>query len=157
RLVRNPPALHARIEALSKELGVEVFPVNSSYSDDASVGLGSFEIRSLSTPQIAVIADDMVFHTSFGAIWHLLEQQAGLRFTPIRVGSIRAQNLEQFNVVIFPEGFGYAGALGKPGIDALKEWIARGGVVIGVGSGGNWFYSKEAAITSASPVGAEPE
>ncbi len=155
RVVRNPETLHARLAQLAGETGVSVTAINSGYSDESPVGLGSENVVSLRKPGVAVIADDSVSQTGFGAIWHLFEREVGLKFTPLRLASLRANTLARFNVIVLPEGYGYAGALGKTGLDALKQWIGAGGVLIGLGSGGQWFTDKDAALTSAIPVGSD--
>lgn len=155
RVVRNPESLHKRIESLAGELGVEVFAINSGYGDDSPVGLGSDYVNSLKRPSIVVIEDDFVDHASFGSVWHLLERQAGVTFTPMRIRRLLNADLSRFNVIVFPDGGGYAGALGKTGLESLKAWAAKGGVLIGLGGGGLWFTEKEVGITTASRVGAE--
>ncbi len=157
RSERNPESLHKTLRQLATELGVPLIPLSSAYTDDASVGLGSEFLKSLKRPRIAVVADDMVSLTGYGSVWHFLERELGVTFTPIRLRSLRGEALSKFNVVIFPEGFGYSGALGKPGIDALREWVAGGGALIGLASGGTWFTEKDANLTAATVVGADKE
>jgi hypothetical protein len=155
RTSRNPETLHARIAALAKECGVQVTALASAYGDDSPYGLGSDAVVNLKKTAVAVVTDDMVSHTSFGALWHLLEKKAGLPFTSIRLSRLRSSELSRFNVVILPEGYGYAGSLGKAGMDNLKDWIRDGGVLIGIGSGGHWFTNKDADMTTAAVVGSD--
>jgi hypothetical protein len=159
RVARNPETLHGRLDALARALGVAVTPVATGYSDTSPVGIGSGWVVNLRRPRIAVVADDGVSSTSFGAVWHLLERQAGgLDFTSLRLRHLRSPaTLARFNVVILPEGGGYTAALGKPGIDALKEWMRRGNVLIGLGSGGTWFADKDAGISSVVAVGSDAD
>jgi hypothetical protein len=74
----------------------------------------------------------------------------------MRFSTLKNIDLSRYNVIILPEGYGYQGVLGKAGVDSLREWISRGGTLIGLGPGGQWFMDKEAALTSAAPVGGEP-
>jgi hypothetical protein len=149
---RNPASLHARIAQLAQELGVEVTAINSAYGDTSNVTLGSDSVVNVKRPRVAVIADDNVDHTSYGALWFLLSRQAGLAFTPVPLNALQPETLSQFNVVILPEGYGYSGKLGKSGIANLKEWIGRGNVLIAMGAG-DWFTDKEQGFSTAVPVG----
>jgi hypothetical protein len=151
---RNPASLHARIVQLAQELGVDVTTLNSAYGDASPVSLGSESVVSVKRPRIAVIADDNVDQTSYGALWYLLSRQVGLNFTPVPLNALQSETLSQFNVVIVPDGSGYGGALGKSGMAALKEWIGRGNVLIALG-GGDWFTDKEQGLSTAVPVGEE--
>jgi hypothetical protein len=154
RISRNPDSLHARIEALAKELGVNVYAASTGFGDQNSGGLGSEYIVNVKKPSIAVAGGEGVSQTSFGAVWHLLEKQAKVKFTSLSLRAIRSADLSRFNVIILPSGFGYS-TLGKSGADLLKEWVSKGGALIGLGGGGVWFADQEAALTSAVKVGAE--
>ena len=42
--------------------------------------------------------------------------------------------LDQFDVILLPGGGDYAGVLGKSGVERLKAWVERGGVLIATGA-----------------------
>ena len=155
RVSRNPESLPARLETLARELGVEVYAIKSNYSDTSPFGINTSAVVSLKKPNIAVIADDNVFQTSFGAVWYLFERQAGLRFTPVRLNRLNADTLARFNVIVMPDGYNYAGTLGKGRIDSLKEWISQGGTLVGLSGGGLWFTDKEVGLSTATAVGSD--
>ena len=155
RVARNPERLAARLDTLAKALGVVVTPVNSAYSDNSPTGLGASSIITLHKPSIAVIADDNVQQSSYGAVWHLLERVGGLQFTALRVKTLRNVDMSRFNVLIFPDGGDYMNAVTKAGAASLRIWLERGNVVIGLGGGGLWFTEKDAEFTTATVVGAD--
>src|SRR5262249_40199063 len=157
RVNRNPDNIHERIAALAKELGVEVAALSSGYSDESNFGINSEVVVGLRRPSIAVVADDMVDTSAYGAVWYALERQFGLDFTPVRIRTLLGTDLSRFNVIIFPDGGGYAGALGKNGMEALKAWAQRGNALIGIGQGGLWFNDKDCGLTTALVVGSEPK
>lgn len=154
---RNDDTLHARLERLAATLSVNITAINSGYGDNDTPGLGSASLVSLWRPRVALVSDDNVSITSYGAIWHLFATQAGLAFTPVRLRALQSENLSRFNVIVMPDGFNYAGLLGKGGMDSLREWAGRGNTLIGVGGGGLWFTDKDARFSSAVPVGQEEE
>ena len=155
RVSRNPASLHARIEALARELGVEVVAADTGFGDAGSGGLGSAYIEDLKQPSIAVVGGDGIDQTGFGAVWYLLEKQVGLKFTSISLRALPNADLSRFNVILLPDG--RYGSLGKRGTDVLKEWASRGGALIGLGSGGIWFADKEVGLTTASRVEGDPK
>jgi hypothetical protein len=157
RADRNPATVHARIAALAKTLNVNVTAISDSYAPaDGAVGIGSDYVIALKKPRIAVVADDNVSQTGFGSVWHLLDT-LDLPFTSVRLRSLNPDTLAKFNVLILPDGGGYAGALGKDGIANLKAWVGKGNVVVGLAGGGTWFADKDADLTSARPVGESEE
>lgn len=155
RVSRNPASLRGRIETLAHQLGVQVTAVNTGFGDPGSGGLGSAYIEDIKQPGIAVAGGDGVDQTAFGAVWHLLEKQAGLKFTSISLRALPNADLSRFNVILLPDG--HYSALGKQGAEVLKEWASRGGALIGLGSAGVWFTEKEVGLSTASRVQGDPK
>jgi hypothetical protein len=159
RTHRNPETLHERIAKLSVETGARVFAVNSAYSEEGDTGLGSESIESLKAPKVAVVWDEGTSPTSYGALWYTFERGYGLKFTPVSINAIKFIDLSQFNVIIFPDGSGgaYQSALGKGGIDKLKDWVNGGGVLVGLSGGAAMFTNKDVALSSATIVGSDSD
>jgi hypothetical protein len=153
RVNRNPAELHERLDELAKQNSVAVTPLHTAYNENSAVSLGSDSVQVIREPRIAVVAGEQVSQTSCGAIWYLLEQVAGLKFSMLTLKNLSRVELNRFNVILLPDGYGYASTLGKAGIDRLKEWVRRGGALIGFEGGGVWFTDKESGISSATVVG----
>lgn len=156
RVHRNPESIHARIASLATETGARVWAVNSAFSEEGDTGIGSESVVSLRKPAVAVIWDESTSPTSYGAMWYTFEREYGLKFTPVSINAIKSADLSKFTCIILPDGSagGYASALGKAGVDRLKEWAQRGGVLVGVGGGAVMFTRKDAEMTSSRLVGA---
>lgn len=157
RTQRNPETLHERIARLAVETGARVYAVNSAYSEEGDTGIGSENIESLKAPKVAVVWDEGTSPTSYGALWYTFERGYGMKFTPVTINTLKSINLTQFHVIIFPDGSGgaYQAALGKPGIDKLKEWVGGGGVLIGLSGGAAMFTNKDVALTTSTLIGSE--
>ncbi len=153
RVNRNASNLHERLDTLGRSLGVPVFAVLSSYAEE--VGIGSQSVSVVNPPSIGVVVGDNVAQTSYGAVWYLLEKKAGVKFTPIRLDRLAGTELSRFNVLIFPDGDGYSGVLGKGGIDKVKEWVQKGGALVGLEGGAQWLTEKEVGISEVKGVGEE--
>jgi hypothetical protein len=130
RVERNPASLHARVAQLARTSGVQVVAVQSAFADRGDTGVGSEAIVSLRKPEIAVVVDGPVSPEAYGWMWHLLERRLGVRFTAVRADRIGDIDLGQYNHVVLPDGGpALQGALGG-GLDALKDWVSRGGTLV---------------------------
>src|SRR5258705_13533174 len=122
RVGRNPDSLHARIDALAKELGVTVTGAQSGFPESGQTGVGSEAVFPLHTPKILVAAGEGIGQTNFGDAWFYLERELGLAVTPVDLASIGRVELSDYNILIIPDGS--AGTmwrqLGEGGADELK-------------------------------------
>ena len=147
RVSRNDGTLADRVHALAEAAGVEVRGVNSAFPDAAQYGTGSAEVVSLEAPRIAVVANEGISQTSYGAIWWSLEQRYGIRFTPIAADALNG-DLAGFNVILVPSGG--LGRLGKG--ENLKRWVQNGGALITFGGATRWAMGKDVDLTSARRI-----
>ena len=158
RLSRNPDEIHEAVTRLSRELGVDVFAVNSGYTDEGDTNVGSENVVSLQPPRIAMVADEVVDQTSFGSIWWTLNRY-GIDFTPISTGAIKGGALKNYNILIMPNGSAgrYFGDLGAGGVSNLKSWVAGGGTLITVRGASVFTTLKDVALSSSKMVGSEDD
>ncbi|HJR63722.1 MAG TPA: M14 family zinc carboxypeptidase [Gemmatimonadaceae bacterium] len=157
RVTRNDSTVHDRIDALSRESGVEVMPVNTAYTDSAQYGIGSEPTVGLQEPDIAIVSDEGISQTGYGAIWWAFERRYGIRFTPVSLSYITDGDIAKFNVIILPPASpGALGErLGKEGADRLREWARAGGTLITMAGSSAWAASESANLTSARRVGSD--
>jgi hypothetical protein len=74
---------------------------------------------------------------SAGNTRFIIERQFDFPVTAIRMNQLKSADLSQYQVLILPEsgyGPGYAESLGEDGTANLKDWVAKGGVLIGIGN-----------------------
>ena len=156
RVARNDSTLHARIDVIARKSGVEVVGVNSAATEARQFGVGSENLVALTTPKIALVGDDGIGQTAYGAIWWTLEHRYDIPFTPVSLGVISGGDLSAYNVIIIPSAS--AGALntrlGKPGADRLREWVRAGGTLITMGGATGWAAREDVNLTSARAVAA---
>ncbi|MCA1630937.1 MAG: hypothetical protein LC774_11480, partial [Acidobacteria bacterium] len=103
RVSRNPETLHDRVAKLAQETGVEVFAVNSGFAETGDTVVGSESVVSLRRPRVIVVADDPVSQTSYGWMWWTFERY-GVDFTPMTISNLKRANLDEYNVIIMPDG-----------------------------------------------------
>ncbi|MHB0947865.1 MAG: M14 family zinc carboxypeptidase [Gemmatimonadaceae bacterium] len=152
RAARNEPALHARLDQLARESAVDVVGINTAFNDEGQYGIGA-GTTALRKPELAVVADEGVGQTSYGAIWWSLERRYGIRFTPIGYSYLNGGDLSKFTSIIIPPAFGLNSRISKGGVDHLKGWVRGGGTLITMGDATAWAAGEEVALTSARRVG----
>lgn len=154
RVARNSDSLHARVDAIAKELGVPVVGAQSGFPESGQTGVGSEAVFPLHAPRILLAAGDGVSQPGFGGAWFYLEQELGLRVTPVELVAIGRIDLTDYNVLIIPDGS--AGTmwrqLGEGGAGKLKAWVQEGGLVIAWGSAVQLLARKELELTTVATV-----
>ena len=154
RVSRNPETLHDAMARLARETGVDVTAVNSGFSEAGDTVIGSENVISLKRPRIIVVADEAVSQTSYGAMWWTFDRY-GVDFTPMTIANLKRANLDEYNVIIMPDGStgGYFSALGKSGVDALRAWVERGGTLVCIKGAAVFAALKDVNFTSSRLVG----
>lgn len=125
-----------------RESGARAVAVNDSWVENGP-GLGSPNMLHMPLPRIALAWDEPTERYSAGHTRFVLERQFGYPVTLVRTRRLANANLDGFDVIVLPaEGGSYAAALGKSGADNLRNWVQRGGVLIGLGTGTRYLAEK---------------
>lgn len=158
RVGRNPESLHARIDRLAGDAGVDVYPAASAFPARGAVGTGSETTRSLAPPDIAVVTGEGVSVTSYGALWFNLERRVYYPFTALRGETLADLALDRFEVIVLPSG-SYGNVLGDAGAAALKAWVERGGTLVAYAGGARWIqrgeFGVDWVVRDTTPIGAD--
>ncbi len=158
RVSRNPTTIHDAMARLVKETNVEVFAINSGFTETGETNIGSENVVSLKRPRIIVVADDPIEQTSYGAMWHLFDK-SGVDFTAMTIASLKSAELDRYNVIIIPDGSPgrLFSAFGKSGVDALRGWCERGGTLMLIKGAAVFGALKDVNLTSARLVGSDDD
>ena len=158
RVSRNPESLHERVARIAGETGVTVAAVNTGFTESGDVAVGSETVVSLRKPKIIVAADEPVSTTGYGALWWTFDRM-GVDFTPMTIQAIRSTRLDDYNVIILPDGSPgqYFARFGKPGADALRGWVERGGTLVLIKGAAVFGALKDVNLTSARLVGSDDD
>ncbi|MDQ3698140.1 MAG: hypothetical protein M3373_08970 [Gemmatimonadota bacterium] len=157
RVARNDSSIHGELDRLARESGVEVTGVNSAFTDASQYGIGSEAVAELRLPRIALVGEEGVSQTAYGATWWTLEHRYGISFTPVSLRWLGFGDLSHFNVIIVPDASSGTmnRVLGKEGADRIRAWTRAGGTLITMGGASAWAARDEVNLTSARPVGEE--
>lgn len=105
--------------------------------------LGSARIVSVVRPRIALAAGPGTDSSSFGAVRWLFEQVAGVDHVPALLGEDLDRVLEESDVLVLPDGGGYAGKLAK---EQLAGFLGRGGCVVALRGAVEFLASEPIAL-----------
>jgi len=131
----NPSSLRSTMADLARETGADIVAFDDSWVTDGP-SFGSRNVVRFNTPKVAMAWDEPTRAYVAGNTRFVIERQFNYPVTPIRTSRIARSDLSRYQVLILPEtsGVGYADTLGEGGIENLKDWVAKGGVLIGVGN-----------------------
>jgi hypothetical protein len=156
RTSRNDASLAASVDRLARESGVVVTPVASAFTERAQFGIGSSAVVPLRRPRVAVVGDEGVSQTGFGALWWSLDRRYGIDFTHLNWNAL-PNALARYDVVVIPDASpGAVGrAVGRDALDRLKQWVRGGGTLVTMGGATTWAAREDVGLTSARVVGGD--
>jgi len=132
----NPDNLPDIIADLAAATGANVIAVDDSWVTDGP-NFGSANVVRFNRPNVAMAWDRPTSSLVAGNTRFVIERQFDYPVTPIRTTRIASSDLSLYQVLILPatgRGADYAAVLGERGIANLKDWVAKGGVLIGIGN-----------------------
>ena len=144
----NSQDLHRRMEEAARSFGLDIHAADSSWVKDG-VNFESNNVDFVKKPRVALAYDRPASATSAGATRYLIEQEYGYPVTALRTGRIRSADLSEYDVLILPQSFGYAGELGESGADRIRDWIRQGGTLVAFGSALSWLTQEKVELLEA--------
>ncbi|HEY0776983.1 MAG TPA: hypothetical protein VGD56_03360, partial [Gemmatirosa sp.] len=154
---RNAASLGTTLDRLARERGVPVTPVASAYTERGQFGIGSSAVTALKRPRVAVVGDEGLSQTAFGALWWTMDRRWGVDFVHLNWAALGSGDLGRFDVVVIPDGS--PGAIGRSvggeGLGRLKAWARTGGTLVTMGGATDWAARPDVDLTSARRVGGD--
>jgi len=147
----------AEFTELAAEIGAHTVALESSWVDDGP-NFGSDAFVMLAQPRVAMAWDDGILQTSAGAIRYVLERRLGVPVTPLRTARFGRLDLSEYDILVLPEG-SPADAIGDSGLDTIREFVSKGGVVIAIGGSLDMLASGDEPLLSVrreAALGREP-
>lgn len=128
-----PAMLLAEVRSLAAASGATVVATSTGFTREGP-SFGSRSMRTLRAPRIALAWDEPTRSYAAGNTRFVLERQFGYPVVPVRTPDLARPEMARFDVLILPDGRDYAGVLGKRGVEALQQWVRRGGVLVATGA-----------------------
>ena len=146
----NANTLSDTIAELAATTGADVVSVDSSWVTDGP-NFGSENVVRFNQPRVAIAWDQPTSSYSAGNTRFVIERQFDFPVTAIRVSQLKKADLSRYQVLILP-AIGWSGnyeqALGEKGTANLKDWVAKGGVLIGLGNANRYLANPEIDLLS---------
>ncbi len=143
----NRRDLKVVLARFAKETGAEVVGIDDSWVSDGP-NFGSENVVPMRAPKIAIAWDEPSSPTAAGATRYVIERQFGFPATAVRVEDMNNRALDQFDVIVLPGGGDYAAVLGKAGVERIKAWVERGGVLVVLGAATRFAATPETGLLS---------
>ncbi len=118
--------LETLVQQLATEKGETLSKITSGFVDKGA-DFGSYKVRYINKPTVAVLAGDGVSATAFGEVWQFFEQQIDYPITVIRTDDISRVNWDDIQVLIAPSGY-YQNLADEK----ILNWIKAGGKLIAI-------------------------
>lgn len=145
----NPSDLAVAVARLAASSGADVFGTDSGWVEEG-VNFGSRYVVAMRKPAIGLAWDRPTASGSAGWTRFVLERQFGYPVTVVRTNQLATADLSRFHVVILPDGGGYADAFGARGAQRLKDWVAAGGTLIGIGGAVSFLADPKVALLAVA-------
>jgi len=139
----NPSDTERRLAELALSAGVDVRRVGGGFAERGA-SLGSTSAVLLRPGRIALVRGSGVDATSFGALWFLFDRELALPHVVLELDSLARLDLGRFDVLVLPDGSGYAKALGDEGKARIDRWVRDGGQLVAIGGAMSW--AKQAGL-----------
>ncbi|MCZ8354131.1 MAG: M14 family zinc carboxypeptidase [Cyclobacteriaceae bacterium] len=130
----------ATIKTLADNYNRSIFSTPTGLVDTGK-DFGSYDVVYLPAPKVAMLIGDDVESLNAGEVWHFFEQQIDYPITQIRTTYFKRINLNQYTVLIVPEG--YYSLFDEAQLDRLSQWVQTGGKLIVIGDALNSFMDKK--------------
>ena len=147
----NSADLAERLGRLAAATGARVIGVDTSWVTEGP-SFGSRRTPVHRVPKIAMAWDDPTQSYSAGNTRFLIERRYGTPVTPIRTDRLKRADLAGYDVLVLPEQTGFRGSyrdvFGKDGAENLRQWVARGGVLVALGSATRFLAHPEIDLLS---------
>jgi hypothetical protein len=145
----NPADLHERLERVAAKHGAEVLASDHAWVEEG-VNLGSSSVHYLPPARVALAWGMGTSQLSAGWTRFVLEQQYNVPVTVVHVQQIRGADLSKYNVLILPNGFGYADQLGEAGARRIRDWVQAGGTLITYAGATRWLTDERVNLLNTT-------
>ena len=146
----NSPQLPEQMQQLAATSGATVTGIDSSWVTDGP-NFGSFNVKTLHKPNIAMLWDEPSNPLSAGSARFVLERNLNYPVTAIRPAQLRGADLSHYQVLVVPASSrgGYQQALGSTGLANLRSFVERGGVLVALGNATDLLLAGDEPLLSS--------
>ncbi len=134
--------VHDIIAEIVAEDNIKVYSLNTGLSS-RGIDLGSNNFSTIAKPSIAVIGGEGTNAYEIGEMWHLMDQRYHMPLSIIDKKDFPGADLDRYTVLIMT-GYNY-NDLSNGTVEAIKDWVRSGGVLLAMKQGVQWAARQELA------------
>jgi hypothetical protein len=141
--------IHALMERIAKEDGVDVRALASGYTAGHNVGSGT--LATVRLPRVAVIGGPEAASVAVGGLWHLMDQHYKMPLSILPSDGMGGVNLDRYNVLFVTSGHG---SMSASNVAKIRSWVERGGTLVTLEQGVNFLrrLGLDALATKSVPL-----
>lgn len=121
-----------RLQAIAREYNKELQEAGTGMVDSGK-DFGSYYVRKIEAPKVAVLAGEPTSTLRFGEVWHFFEQQLEYPVTVLHTDYWSRVDLDDYDVLVLPGGYAYEGEFGEKEWDRISAWVSQGGRLVAMG------------------------
>ncbi len=140
--------IHQDMKTIADYADVKIAGFNTGRMDAGS-DLGSPSMRPVEKPRVGLMMDSGFSSYTAGQIWFLFDQWTEFGIDRIRSGSFGGLDLDDYDVLILPGGYGLNGTFNENSRERLKDWVRDGGTLVATEGATSWLTKEESGISSA--------
>lgn len=148
RNLHKGDAIHQDMKTIADYADIKVAGFNTGRMDAGS-DLGSPSMRPVEKPRVGLIMDSGFSSYTAGQIWFLFDRWTELGIDRVRSSSIGGIDLNEYDVLIMPSGFGLNRIFNEGSREELKSWVRNGGTLVATEGSTSWLTKEESGITFA--------
>ncbi len=143
----NPDNLYDILKQLNNDFDIEITAVDTALVEEGS-DLGTSKFVLLTEPRTAIASQWPVSAYSFGSVWYLIDNQLGLKCSPLNIQNIGRVDLRKYNCLVLPESRSLKSVLDDESIKKIKGWVEDGGTLIAIGSSAAFLADEDKGLSS---------
>ena len=132
--------IYQMMTALSKSDHVQIYASNTAATSSGAF-LGGASHSVLQKPKVAILSGPGTSSYGVGEIWHVTNFRMNIPSSLINANNLNNSKLDKYNTLIIPDG--YYQELKSADIENIKEWVLKGGTLIGIQTGSQWIINKK--------------
>ncbi len=138
--------LDTLIETTASELAVSAIAISSGLGTDDLPDIGGSHFQLLEQPKLAILSRGSINTYDFGAIWHSIDSNLGIRHSHLNMQTFSYTDLRRYNTLIIPD-LSY-GSLTESQLSTIKTWVKAGGTLIAIDDAINGLTAEKAKFSS---------
>ena len=146
--------LETRLRRLATQFNTPLVKTDSGWVD-SGVNFGSQHVVKMTLPKIALAWDRPTRSYAAGDARFVFERELNMPVTAIATRKLAGADLNEFDVLILPDGAGYQRYFNDADIQVLQVWLEQGGVLLAFGRSIDFLSANHLSALEAEANGVD--